>query len=66
MTDNDNFSMLCFESDDWEPTPEELDNMFITLDSGKQLQLEWSCPGRRPPTPTEKHEAVTQETKKEP
>lgn len=37
--------------DDWEPSPEEIIELYEQIDREKILELEWQCPGRRPPTP---------------
>lgn len=35
----------------WEPSPEEIVQLLEAVDRDKVLQLEWTTPGRRPPTP---------------
>lgn len=37
--------------DDWEPSPEEIVELYEQIAREKILELEWQCPGRRPPTP---------------
>lgn len=37
----------------WLPPPEEIVRLYEALDEEVCLDLEWQCPGRRPPTPTE-------------
>lgn len=37
--------------DDWEPSPEEIIELYEQIEREKVLELEWQCPGRRPPTP---------------
>ncbi|XP_054715927.1 PAXIP1-associated glutamate-rich protein 1-like [Uloborus diversus] len=34
----------------WEPTPEEIINMYDILDSKGVMDFEWQCPGRRSPS----------------
>ncbi|XP_055547918.1 uncharacterized protein LOC129731718 [Wyeomyia smithii] len=56
-TDDDNWSMQCCELDDLIPTPEELESGYIALENGTfPLELNWKCPGRRPPSPVQKDE----------
>lgn len=38
------------EKGTWEPTPEEIVNMYEILDSKGVLDFEWQCPGRRSPS----------------
>ncbi|KAF5272721.1 hypothetical protein FQA39_LY07748 [Lamprigera yunnana] len=35
----------------WEPTPEEIDRLYSTLESGEIPELSWKCPGYRSPSP---------------
>lgn len=37
--------------DDWEPSPDEIVELYEQIERDKILELEWQCPGRRPPTP---------------
>lgn len=39
------------DSEDFFPTAEELESYYNMLENGSILQLEWQCPGRRPPSP---------------
>ncbi|XP_065205617.1 PAXIP1-associated glutamate-rich protein 1 [Planococcus citri] len=39
--------------DKWLPPPEEIVRLYEAIDEHGCLELEWQCPGRRPPTPTE-------------
>lgn len=41
----------------WEPSPEEIVQLLEAVDRDKVLELEWTTPGRRPPTPTIKPDA---------
>lgn len=41
----------------WEPSPEEIVELFDKLDKGEILQLDWQCPGRRPPTPDDANDS---------
>ncbi|XP_015921007.1 PAXIP1-associated glutamate-rich protein 1 [Parasteatoda tepidariorum] len=34
----------------WEPSPQEILNMYEILESNSVLELEWRCPGRRSPS----------------
>ncbi|KAL1379362.1 hypothetical protein pipiens_008117 [Culex pipiens pipiens] len=55
MADDDNWSMQCCELDDLIPSPEELENAYVALENGTYpLELNWKCPGRRPPSPVPK------------
>lgn len=38
------------EKGTWEPTPEEIINMYDMLESKGVLEFEWQCPGRRSPS----------------
>ncbi|XP_053696337.1 uncharacterized protein LOC128743733 [Sabethes cyaneus] len=56
-TDDDNWSMQCCELDDLIPAPEELESGYVALENGTYpLELNWKCPGRRPPSPVQKDE----------
>ncbi|XP_058451400.1 uncharacterized protein LOC131430426 [Malaya genurostris] len=56
-TDDENWSMQCCEMDSLVPTPEELDSMYVALENGTfPFELNWKCPGRRPPSPVQKDE----------
>lgn len=37
--------------DDFFPTAEELESYYNMLENGSILELDWQCPGRRPPSP---------------
>lgn len=65
VMETDNWSIPCCDNNDWEPTPEELDNMYLALENGNELTLEWTCAGRRPPTPENKQTSQNKEEKKE-
>ncbi|XP_055602237.1 uncharacterized protein LOC129757500 [Uranotaenia lowii] len=66
-TDDDNWSMQCCELDDLIPAPEELEAAYVALEAGTYaLELNWKCPGRRPPSPVQKDEPKSTEvTEKE-
>lgn len=51
--DSNNWSVPCIGDDEeLEPSPEELEAMYQTLESGSLIELQWKCPGRRRiPTP---------------
>ncbi|XP_023302415.2 uncharacterized protein LOC111684473 [Lucilia cuprina] len=43
---------ICLkDNDDFYPSAEELENYYNMLENGTILELEWQCPGRRPPSP---------------
>ncbi len=42
-----------FKENKWLPPPEEVIRLYEAIESQEYLELEWQCPGRRPPTPTE-------------
>ncbi|CAO1421954.1 unnamed protein product [Diamesa serratosioi] len=48
MTDAENFSMLCMD-DDFDKCAEEIDNYYRALENDQIPELNWKCPGRRPP-----------------
>uniref|UniRef100_A0A336M451 CSON010314 protein n=1 Tax=Culicoides sonorensis TaxID=179676 RepID=A0A336M451_CULSO len=50
------------ELEDCEPTPEELDAIYTTLDKGGFIELQWKCPGKRAPSPIRKEEVKPIET----
>ncbi|XP_065077261.1 uncharacterized protein Pa1 [Ochlerotatus camptorhynchus] len=66
-TDDDNWSMQCCELDDLIPLPEDLESAYVALENGSYpLELNWKCPGRRPPSPVQKDEPkVTEAVEKE-
>lgn len=35
----------------WMPDPFELEDLYKNIDKSGTIQLEWKCPGRRPPSP---------------
>lgn len=39
------------DNEDFFPTAEELESFYNILENGSILELEWQCPGRRPPSP---------------
>lgn len=39
------------DNDDFYPSAEELETYYNMLENGTILELEWQCPGRRPPSP---------------
>lgn len=47
---DDEIGTLYKEHGSWQPTPEEIINMYETLDSEGVLDFEWECPGRRSPS----------------
>lgn len=42
---------------EWEPDPEEIVDLLRRVEKDKFLELEWTTPGRRPPTPAVKFDA---------
>uniref|UniRef100_A0A1B0DGQ5 PAXIP1-associated glutamate-rich protein 1 n=1 Tax=Phlebotomus papatasi TaxID=29031 RepID=A0A1B0DGQ5_PHLPP len=68
MSENESFCIPCVDTDDWEPTPEELEAAYVQLEKGAMLELEWKCPGRRKlPSPTlaEDNPPISDQTDKE-
>nr|XP_019535646.2 uncharacterized protein LOC109407077 [Aedes albopictus] len=56
-TGDDNWSMQCCELDDLIPSPEDLESAYVALENGTySLELNWKCPGRRPPSPVKTEE----------
>ncbi|XP_055319523.1 PAXIP1-associated glutamate-rich protein 1 [Sitodiplosis mosellana] len=54
MVSTENWSISCVpDHEEFEPTPDELDKMYHRLNKGETLNLDWQCPGRRPPTPVQ-------------
>lgn len=63
MSEDENWSVSCFEATDWMPSPEELENAYCALEKGTYtLELNWKCPGRRAPSPAKKDEPKVTET----
>lgn len=57
LNNSDEWSIPCFpENEDFEPTPEELESMYVGLDNGNIPELQWKCPGRRAQSPVVKDE----------
>uniref|UniRef100_A0A1B6CU17 PAXIP1-associated glutamate-rich protein 1 n=1 Tax=Clastoptera arizonana TaxID=38151 RepID=A0A1B6CU17_9HEMI len=44
-------------SANWEPSPEDIVDLFGKIDRGEVFQLDWQCPGRRPPTPADANDS---------
>lgn len=49
--------MRPVDGKEWEPSPQEIAELLRKIEKDKFLELEWTTPGRRPPTP-----AVTYDT----
>lgn len=46
------WSVPCLgPNEELEPSVDELDKMYLRLEAGELLELNWKCPGRRLPTP---------------
>ncbi|XP_053659762.1 uncharacterized protein LOC128708807 [Anopheles marshallii] len=57
MSEDDNWSVNCFDASDWMPSPEELETAYCALEKGTYtLELNWKNPGRRAPSPAKKDE----------
>ncbi|XP_052867459.1 uncharacterized protein LOC128273518 [Anopheles cruzii] len=57
MSEDENWSVSCVETNDWMPSPEELDAAYSAMENGTYtLELNWKCPGRRAPSPAKKDE----------
>lgn len=48
-----NFIIFQLQNGRWLPPPEDVIRLYVTINEQKCPELEWQCPGRRPPTPTE-------------
>lgn len=48
-------------NEELEPSSEELDQMYQTIESREILELSWKCPGRRLPTPVGKSNSEADE-----
>ncbi|XP_026477295.1 PAXIP1-associated glutamate-rich protein 1 [Ctenocephalides felis] len=55
---NDDWSVACSDDElatdgdgNWYPPPADLEVLFEELEKNGILQLQWKCPGRRPPSP---------------
>ena len=46
---------------DWMPSPAEILKLYELLEKQGHLDLEWRCPGRRPPSPAQPEALPTQE-----
>lgn len=58
---DEDFEMECSDEEmrpkgghEWEPNPEEIVELLGRIEKDKFLELEWTTPGRRPPTPAVK------------
>uniref|UniRef100_A0A1B6JE64 PAXIP1-associated glutamate-rich protein 1 n=1 Tax=Homalodisca liturata TaxID=320908 RepID=A0A1B6JE64_9HEMI len=49
--------MRMKDGKEWEPSPEEIAELFERIEKEKVLELDWTTPGRRPPTPAVKHDS---------
>uniref|UniRef100_T1E7R8 Putative ptip associated 1 n=1 Tax=Anopheles aquasalis TaxID=42839 RepID=T1E7R8_ANOAQ len=55
MSEDENWSVSCVETNDWMPSPEELDAAYSAMENGTYtLELTWKNPGRRAPSTREK------------
>lgn len=51
-SDDEKYEVKQVDSGKWEPPPELIIKYYDELNSGqKYFELNWKCPGRRPPTP---------------
>ncbi|XP_075155475.1 PTIP binding protein Pa1 [Haematobia irritans] len=50
------------DNDDIFPTAEELESYYNMLENGTILELEWHCPGRRPPSPDASNTSSKEQT----
>ncbi|XP_063235775.1 PAXIP1-associated glutamate-rich protein 1 [Bacillus rossius redtenbacheri] len=48
-----NWRIEASDDDSYEPSPEEIIELYDTLEAEGVLELEWQCPGRRPPSPAQ-------------
>ncbi|XP_054280469.1 PAXIP1-associated glutamate-rich protein 1 [Macrosteles quadrilineatus] len=67
-TEDNNFDMECSDEEfrpkdgvPWEPLPDEIAELFDRIDRGVPIDIEWTTPGRRPPTPTPKFDSQNEE-----
>ena len=59
-SDDEKYEIKQVELGKWEPSPELILKYYEELNSGQgYFELNWKCPGRRPPTP-EKNEEQTE------
>jgi PAXIP1-associated protein 1 len=58
-TDEDDWFVECSDEENHKFTPDDMRDMYEKLARGDPIELEWKCPGRRPPTP-EKQEEKTE------
>uniref|UniRef100_A0A2M3ZKA5 Uncharacterized protein n=1 Tax=Anopheles braziliensis TaxID=58242 RepID=A0A2M3ZKA5_9DIPT len=62
MSEDENWSVSCVETNDWMPSPEELDAAYTAMENGTYtLELNWKNPGRRAPSPVKKDEPKVSE-----
>jgi PAXIP1-associated protein 1 len=54
--DDDDWSVACSDDEKYTITPQDMRELFEKMARNERLELEWKCPGRRPPTPERQEE----------
>ncbi|XP_075211716.1 PTIP binding protein Pa1 [Lycorma delicatula] len=50
-SDDEKYDIKLRDNGEWEPEPSVIADLYFQLESDGYIELEWQCPGRRPPTP---------------
>lgn len=71
-SDDEKYNMTLKSKAVWEPKPQEIIELYRSLDEKAVLELEWVCPGKRSPSPSAEEDEESSEdgqdsdSKKEP
>ena len=60
--DSDTWCIKCSDDEKYEITSQDMIELYGQLSRGEPFELEWKCPGRRPPTPEKKEEEQDMDT----
>lgn len=50
-SDDEKYDIKLRDNGEWEPEPSVIVELYNRMESDGFIELEWQCPGRRPPTP---------------
>lgn len=50
-SDDEKYDIKLKDNGEWEPEPKVIAELYCQLENDGYIELEWQCPGRRPPTP---------------
>lgn len=50
-SDDEKYDIKLRDNGDWEPEPSVIADLYCQMEIEGYIELEWQCPGRRPPTP---------------